>query len=118
MSTAELPSIPWLLTQGFLAALGRVVHGHGLSNDCVFEAISYKEAIFVPGPATYKSALIMYAAPESNAWRVMLLGESPKSSVGASLEALLDQLREQMGMHMSESPTTLIEQGFCTLMLT
>ena len=81
-------------------------------------AISYKHNVFAPGPAKYRSDLITYDAPDDNFWRVVHCGESSKSSVGASLEALLEELRELMEAHMSESPTTLTEQGLCTLMLT
>ena len=47
-----------------------------------------------------------------------MCAESSESSVGASLEALLDKLRELMEAHMSESHNTLTEQAFCILMLT
>ena len=117
MSTAELLLIRWLLTQDHLIALGRAVHGEYLSGDCVFEATTYTQESFARG-CTYKSALIMYGSPDRNYWKVMLCGESSKASVGASLEVLLDKLREKLGALMSESPTTLTELDFCTLMLT
>ncbi|KAI4660252.1 uncharacterized protein J4E78_004953 [Alternaria triticimaculans] len=101
-----------------LIALGRAIYGDSLESDCVLVAISYKQRNFAPGPAKYMSALIVYDAPDDNYWRVLMCGESSKSSVGASLEALLEELRELMEAHMSESPTTLTEQGLCTLMLT
>ncbi|KAI4616437.1 uncharacterized protein J4E87_008703 [Alternaria ethzedia] len=99
-----------------LIALGRAIYGDSLESDCV--VISYKQRNFAPGPAKYRSALITYDAPDDNFWRVVHWGESSKSSVGASLEALLEELRELMEAHISESPTTLTEQAFCTLMLT
>ena len=48
----------------------------------------------------------------------MLYRESSKASVGASLEVLLDKLHEQLGVLMSESPTTLADKGLRTLVLT
>ncbi|KAI4638043.1 hypothetical protein J4E93_010511 [Alternaria ventricosa] len=80
--------------------------------------ISYKQRIFAPGPAKYRSALIVYDGPDDNYWRVLMCADSSESSVGASLEALLGELRELMESHMSESHNTLAEQVFCTLMLT
>jgi hypothetical protein len=111
----------YILTHDNLVALGRAVHGQSLSHDCVFDAISYKDETFVPTRPTYTSILILYTSSGSKSWRILATAEPFKfSSVDKSLEALLDELREQLGKEMSEFheiySTTL--ENFRTTMLT
>jgi hypothetical protein len=93
----------YILTHGKFVALGRAVHGQSLSRDCVFDAISYKDETSVSTRPTYTSVLILYTSWGSKFWRVLTTAEPFKfSSVDKSLEALLDELREQLGKEMSK----------------